>query len=363
MLMGQCSVARKIGVAVNTIIRTMNVWNEFNVPTGGGWALLIGAGGGGSNASEGHPGASGAAVKVRLPAGKYRVWIGKRGAASSLRNTDNSGYNAHGGAGGTTNDTTVSGQGGTPTILERLVNGTWTLFAVAGAGGGGGCHINSYSARAGGGGAWFSHLITQAAQFNLFTYNGSTICKGSLGGGWNSTNTDFTYLAGRGNNTTYLGGAGFNTAGQDASVQGQWEGGKGGDHPTSNRAGGGGGGGFGGGSGGNEGYTTTTSKPGGYIMIGSKRWGGTATGGGHSNSCASGGGGGGSLWPEDGVSGEIVGSTAGLTTAVDWRCQVPIPNFFGMPVTTGQGGTSGAFTATTTGEDGGFVYTGSTKPF
>ncbi len=366
MLMGQAGgVVRKIGVAVNTVIRALETWNEFTVPTGGGWALMIGGGGGGHGAGDGQPGASGAGVKVWLPAGKYRVWIGKRGYANSAINTDNSGYNAHGGAGGTTNDGTTGGQGGTPTILQRLVNGTWTLFAVAGAGGGGGCHLNSYSARPSGGGAWFSHQITQAAQFNLFTYNGVTICRGSLGGGWNSTNTDFNYLAGRGTANTYQGGAGANTQGLDANVQDQWAGGSGGYNSTANRSGGGGGGGFGGGCGGNEGGQTSviTAKPGGYIMVGSKRWGGTATGGGHANSCAAGGGGGGSYWPDDGKSGEIVGSCAGLTTSTDWRCQTPLPNFFGMPVTTGQGGTSGAYPSTTMGEDGGFVYTGSTQPF
>ena len=365
MLMGQCSIARKVGIAVNTIVGTVGKWTDFNVPSPGGWGLLIGAGGGGHNATDGQPGASGAAVKVWMPTGSYRIWIGKGGIPSNSQNYDGSGYNAHGGAGGVSSDGQLGGQGGTPSILLRFVNGAWVVFAVAGAGGGGGQHINSYSARAGGGGAWFSHQVNTNAQYTLFTYNGVQMARGTLGGGWNSTTIDLAFLAGRGNSTTYLSASGSSTMGPDANVTDRWNGGRGGYSSGATRAGGGGGGGFGGGSGGAEGGSNNamTAEPGGTITVNGKRWGGTASGGGHNNACAAGGGGGGSFWPDDGKSGEIPGSTIGMVTITDWRCQVQLAKWYGLPVTTGQGGTSGNYASTTAGYNGGFVYTGSTVPF
>lgn len=366
MLVGQCGIAsRKTGLAVNTKFTTAESWNDFTVGTPGGWGMLIGAGGGGHSTGDGQPGASGAAVKVWMPAGKYRVWIGKGGIPNTARNTDNSGYGAHGGAGGAGNDGTAGGQGGTPTILLRWVVNAWVVFAVAGAGGGGGAHLNSFSGRPGGGGAWFSHLVNVNAQYVLFTYNGISMARGTLGGGWNSQNQDMSFLGGQNTTNTYLGGKGNNTTGVNADIQNQWAGGAGGGSTTNNRSGGGGGGGFGGGCGGNEGSTTGTvyAGHGGYIMVDSKRWGAAATGGGHTNACASGGSGGGSFWPEDGKSGEIPGSTIGMVSTTDWRCQVQLSKWYGLPVTTGQGGTSGNYVSTTAGFNGGFVYTGSTVPF
>lgn len=365
MLVGQCGIAsRKTGLAVNTKFTTAESWNDFTVGTPGGWGMLIGGGGAGCTASDGQAGASGAAVKVWMTPGQYRVWIGKKGIPSTAQNTDRSGYLAHGGAGGQGSGTVVGGQGGTPTILLKMVNNQWVIWAVAGAGGGGGAHINTLTARAGGGGAWFSHKITAEYQQIRISYNGISIALGSLAGGYES-GSGLAALAGGGSTNTYNGAAGFSTTGASANMQDQWAGGNGGTNTGAERPGGGGGGGFGGGSGGAEGSGAgaMTGKPGGYVMVGSKRWGGTATGGGHNNICGSGGGGGGSYWPDDGRSGETVGSCVGLPSATDWRPQVRINNFYGLPVTTGQGGTCGSYSSTTSGADGGFVYTGSTVPF
>jgi len=367
MLVGHAGGRSKWNAAslmAGTKVTTPGVWSTIEIPFGdGGYALLIGGGGGSAYnpGYKGQLGGAGAAVKVWLGPGRYRVWIGLGGLSlgAAAGRTDNSGYAAHGGKGGKGGtESSEGGSGGTPTILEKQANdGSWQMVAVAGAGGGGAVHVNSSTSRGGGGGTWSKHTLDN----QLLVVDGGH--QGTLGGGYGAI---ADRLAGAGGSSFYLGAVGFTVPGLAADVLNQWSGGHGADHPSGYTPGGGGGGGYGGGAGGAPGATTTTTATrGGYILdVNNVRWGGTGSGGGHSNSCGGGGGGGGSFYPlNDSRSGEVVGRARALTaygtSSTTYRATIsPVVNLNGLDPLTGAGGIQNQ-----AGAAGGFVFCGVTAPF
>lgn len=282
-------------LSLNSVISNPNQWTTFSIASSG-WLLIEGAGGGGGNrVGYGGVGGEGGYVKIPVVAGtNYRVWCGVGGKTDgngATLNTDNSGYGAHGGAGGTGTVGTTGGTGGTPTILESTTNGTtWSLVAMAGAGGGGAQHINSAMMAGGGGGTWSAH-----SQANQLQDLGGGIYRNTVAGTFSFGGNDVSYLAGQGTSDFWKGSVGGTLYGVDANVLNQYFGGTGGNS-NDNNPGGGGGGGYGGGSGGRGGGSLTTPGNGGYIQIGAVRWGGTGGGGEVSSNCGGGGGGGGSWY-------------------------------------------------------------------